>query len=199
MYDETNYGIEIKYSDIFGSVFTGTSHPVCDSSNTFLKLSSTTNAHAEKIGLGSYGYSVCYGDLKCEYRDVCLAGEESIVTISGDTNAHLGISGYATKVCCKSGCPPGQESCPGSPVNIDPENPGCCLAGYECSFGECVEQQEECYEYDTRGNYMCFSDDLYNHPYDCLGLEGGPRSDKSCCYGCTQGWDYNCWAVIEIY
>ena len=125
IYSGTAYPIEIKYSEIFGSLYTGTyeEHPsTCNVWNAILRLSSTTNAHSEVLYKDNYNIFVCYGDLIGNARYVpngncdVANGEKCVVTLSSETNAHLakcGITGsYPNKICCKSPSAGGGENPP---------------------------------------------------------------------------------------
>ncbi len=84
---------------------TASSGHACKGYNVVARLSSTNNAHVEKKGLTTAGYSnVCFGDLTCHYYNssgLCDSGE-CIATISADTNAHVGdCSAYTTRICCE--------------------------------------------------------------------------------------------------
>ena len=77
--------------------------------DTVLKLSGITNAHVGKNTHSDYANSVCISaptgsTIVCDYATDCSAlgpGYTCLVSISGDTNAHVGnCSAYETKVCC---------------------------------------------------------------------------------------------------
>jgi len=77
--------------------------------DTVLKLSGITNAHVEKDTQANYANSVCLSvptgsTIICNYATDCSAlgpGYTCLVSISGDTNAHVGnCAAYTTKVCC---------------------------------------------------------------------------------------------------
>jgi hypothetical protein len=85
----------------------GTTDCGADNEHKVLGLSANTNAHAEVTGGTIYTEDVCFERLdSCEViaTDNCLQGKIGIVSLSGDTNAHLGpFSGtgsYPTKICC---------------------------------------------------------------------------------------------------
>jgi hypothetical protein len=101
-----NYPIEICYDEIFGEIGSGVR--TCTGTNTILKLSSLTNAHAEINTQTNYNNSVCYGDLVCTNRNgSCAIGEEIVVRLSSITNAHLGINNsYDNLICCREGLIP---------------------------------------------------------------------------------------------
>ncbi len=116
-----------------------------DNSDVIIKLSSVTNAHVEKNTGTNYNQKVCSGDLTCNYRSGnCNADEQCVVSISGDTNAHVGdcIGGYNTKLCCKSSEPTScsinscqnnvcnsQNACTSNECSWDSENSKCCSPG----------------------------------------------------------------------
>lgn len=102
-----NYPEEICYDTIFGVAYDTISDPnfrTCDpvGGNRILKLSSTTNAHAEDPGQNNYATEVCYGDLVCNVRTGgCLTGESLVVSLSDTTNAHLSNdASYLVDICC---------------------------------------------------------------------------------------------------
>ena len=78
----------------------------CSGNNNVLKLSDSTNAHAEIPTGTAYSTDVCYGYLICEAKESCAVDEECVVTLSSDTNAHLATcsssNAYDTKICCVS-------------------------------------------------------------------------------------------------
>lgn len=87
----------------------GTGYRECkiDELNTIIRLSSQTNAHAEIKTSTNYNKinDVCYEDLKCskETSASCPPGSLGILSLSADTNAHIGpFSAYSTKICCSS-------------------------------------------------------------------------------------------------
>jgi hypothetical protein len=99
-----NYDVEVCYSDLFGSLYSGTNPRTCESAdaNIVLRLSGNSNAHAEVSTLANYNTKICYGDLRCTARDSCEADEVLVVSLSSNTNAHLSIgNNYPTKICCK--------------------------------------------------------------------------------------------------
>jgi hypothetical protein len=71
--------------------------------NRIIKLSSLTNAHAESPYSGSYTTQVCYADLVCS-KDCASAGRFAVLSLSSDTNAHIGnysgVGSYPIKICC---------------------------------------------------------------------------------------------------
>lgn len=105
-----NYPVHICYDDYFGTL-SGTPVRTCSPTNApILNLSATTNAHAQLPGgSGSYPIGLCFSGLACVARSgVCQLGEKEIVSLSGSTNAHVGINGSYTGVgsyhmCCSVG------------------------------------------------------------------------------------------------
>lgn len=81
----------------------------CTGTNTVLRLSSSENAHAETKDFANYPIDVCFSDLECVTADtgLCdarLAGSTCLVSLSSETNAHVGECGfYPLDLCCKSG------------------------------------------------------------------------------------------------
>ncbi len=101
-----SYDHQICYSSIFGSTYTGSSPHSCKSNNHLLKLSDSSNAHAEIVTETNYPVNVCYGDLNCQADtsagDDCTNGGKVVVRLSDSTNAHLSTSesSYPVKICC---------------------------------------------------------------------------------------------------
>ncbi len=79
--------------------------------NKIIGLSSETNAHAEIPSLTNYNYDVCYEQLECAKRtDTCNPGEMGVLSLSSDTNAHIGgFEDYDVKICCTGMCEEGEE------------------------------------------------------------------------------------------
>src|SRR4030043_1591328 len=80
-----------------------------DNPNPIIKLSSSTNAHAEIPSGTTYSTKVCYEDLQCiGTTSDCGSGNAinyplGFVSLSSVTNAHIGgINDYPTKICCRS-------------------------------------------------------------------------------------------------
>ena len=82
---------------------------ICDatSSNIILRLFSKTNAHAEAPDKSPliYGWNICYGNLNCSSTtETCPIGKQEILSLSSQTNAHVGdIGDYPIKICCGFG------------------------------------------------------------------------------------------------
>ncbi|MBM3228401.1 hypothetical protein FJZ20_00745 [Candidatus Pacearchaeota archaeon] len=93
----------------------GSGSTSCTGNNAIIRLSATGNAHAEIINLASpvyTSYYSCYDSLR-ECRGTtsnCDVNEIEILYLSDYTNAHLGASGYSTRICCQVNLPP-DESC----------------------------------------------------------------------------------------
>lgn len=71
---------------------------------TFLRLSGTSNAHVQQNNYDTYSVDACMsstnGIINCTYG-TCGANQTCLLSISADTNAHVGsCSHYATNVCC---------------------------------------------------------------------------------------------------
>lgn len=138
----STYLTHICYDDYFGS-FSGTPSRACTTGNVVVRLSDTTNAHAERAGLTTIGYTnICFDQaFSCttiEATSACSAGYTEIVSLSGSTNAHLGIPGQYTgagayRVCCRVGASVGAECSNGIDDDGDtlidfPADPGCTSA-----------------------------------------------------------------------
>ncbi len=116
-----NYPIDVCYSQIFGTSYIGTNPHSCspNNANRVLRLSTSSNAHGEIPDASSptYTNNVCYGNLVCHSvagNANCASGEQEVVSLSGQTNAHLekaNTNVYTTasnyKICCSNfGSPP---------------------------------------------------------------------------------------------
>lgn len=119
-----NYPVEVCYSSIFSTVYSGSNLPglrVCTATNKVVRLSGSTNAHAETPDNpnpnSNYNNNVvCYGDLQCVSvtgSNGCPPGKFAVVSLSDATNAHLGnpvayppASGSNDRRICCSATPP---------------------------------------------------------------------------------------------
>jgi len=91
---EGNYDY-ILYCDFSGSL-------TCDGQNKIIGLSSETNAHAEIPDGTTYSFEVCYSDLSCRSSSSCNSNEISMLSLSSNSNAHIGgINDYDIKICCQ--------------------------------------------------------------------------------------------------
>ena len=78
----------------------------CSAQNSaeVVKLSSEFNAHVEQSNLNNYPVSVCLSsntNISCSYRNHCLPKESCLFSMSGETNAHVGVCGaYPKEACC---------------------------------------------------------------------------------------------------
>ncbi len=108
-------------------------HECNEITNKVVGLSATTNAHAQIPSLGSYPTNVCFGNLTCTSREgTCNPDELTLMSLSGQTNAHIGeADDYDTKICCK----------------------GMCSDGLIYHNGECVKE-EVAYWADGEGNFL---------------------------------------------
>ncbi len=142
-----NYPVEICYSNIFGSAYTGANPHTCsppgNPTNKVLRLSGSTqtNSHAEGPLQSTPGYSnLCYGDLSCALElGSCISPRRPVVRLSSQLNAHLenaSLSNYNYIVCCSTGGGPGPgpAQCSDGIDNdadtlIDTNDPGCHTDG----------------------------------------------------------------------
>ncbi len=106
------YPYEICFYDYFSGVYPSWGNPhLCDGTNTVLRLSGITDAHAEgPAGSTSEYTDVCFGNLECFLQTGGKSCDEApgssgycmITTLSGNTNAHLAITKhYDYSICCK--------------------------------------------------------------------------------------------------
>ncbi len=130
------YTTDVCYSQIFGTAYTGVNPHACNTgiTNRVLRLSAPSNAHAEipDQSVPIYTTDVCYGNLVCHSvtgNTNCASGEQEIVSLSGQTNAHIekaDANVYTTlsnyKICCStsSSSPPVGPGTPNNP----PTGPG---------------------------------------------------------------------------
>jgi hypothetical protein len=102
-----------NYDYVLCCDFTGTH--TCDGNNKIVGLSSVTNAHAEIPENSNYGINVCFGNMECEsVTGPCPSGKETILSLSDNTNAHIGPpSYYAKQICCdvETSSPPPLDEC----------------------------------------------------------------------------------------
>ena len=124
-----------------------------NNANLLLKLSSTTNAHAEVKTGTLYTTNVCYRNLQCtSVKGNCDAttNGECAVRLSSETNAHISScsdTNYPISVCCKSSTTtPAETSC-----NVDSD----CQAGYACSQEKCKRTCSTRMDCGPLGQYLC--------------------------------------------
>jgi hypothetical protein len=93
-----------SYNDVLCCAFPGSS--TCSGSNTIIKLSSSSNAHAEAPDQNNYLTRVCYSDLQCigTSGTSCPANHPlEVLSLTSATNAHIGaFADYPVKICCSS-------------------------------------------------------------------------------------------------
>ncbi|MCK5613138.1 hypothetical protein KAR91_65295, partial [Candidatus Pacearchaeota archaeon] len=138
----SSYPEEICYSQFFTPSVSGASRG-CSGLNKIVELSGSTNAHAQiPGGSGSYGTSICYEGLNCAAQTTdCVLPAKEIISISANTNAHLGIAGtYTKKICCSVGAAAPECSsyldCPGQFCNTGTRTCMDCLRDADCSGGQ---------------------------------------------------------------
>ncbi|MCK9568213.1 hypothetical protein M0R72_04645 [Candidatus Pacearchaeota archaeon] len=70
-------------------------------SNEIIGLSATTNAHAEVPSGTAYSFPICYRGFVCGKYTACPDKTIEVLSLSADTNAHVGtFATYNTKICC---------------------------------------------------------------------------------------------------
>ncbi len=163
-WNDPNYQVEIKHSDIFGWPV-GDENPYgCSGGNEVLFLSGETNAHANAQHY-SGASSICYSNMECRAVDTSQGedcnvtnDEECIVRLSSEENAHLETcdyseNGYPIKICCSNDVDcevfTDKDSCRNTVPNAcswtppgtttTEEGGGCCPREYAFNFkkGEC--------------------------------------------------------------
>jgi cysteine-rich repeat protein len=100
LYSENNYLYALCCN--FGN---GIQANECTSGTEVLKLSSATNAHAQTSSLSTYANKICYQKSGFDCQTItsgsCPTGYNAILSLSSETNAHIGTPGsYGTKICC---------------------------------------------------------------------------------------------------
>lgn len=96
------------------------------SGTVFLHLSDSTNAMAEKSNQSNFNINVSIStpwpstyNLSCDYNTTCATNQACLVSISDDTNAHIGdCSAFSTKICCSLVSLPGPS--PPGEVSVSP-------------------------------------------------------------------------------
>jgi len=131
LWNDSNYGYKICYTDVFGVNYTGVNSHLCNGNNTILKLSNYTNAHAESSSLNDYNTNVCFGDMSCTLRASCLTNESLILSLSNYTNAHLAVGNFASynnKLCCV------RSQSPAATVVVGPKHKGVYYVNVPINF-----------------------------------------------------------------
>ena len=74
----------------------------CNGNNKILGLTTPTNGEAEAPERDYFQTDVCYADLRCVSRtNTCETGELEILSLTSETDAHIGAyNDYNTKICC---------------------------------------------------------------------------------------------------
>lgn len=161
-----------------------------DMSQEILRLSDTSNAHAERPAYsGNQYYNVVKLYLSnpdvlgfaCSYRSSgCGAGEDCIITLSGGTNAHLAGCGHANAytpaICCAAIKCYSKDDC-GTPT-----------IGYYCSDkGEaCSRTTIPVCENLGRGDSYCSSDEEIQCTVCTYGCGDGACKSAECTHGDTR-------------
>ncbi|MCF7910655.1 hypothetical protein K9L16_03215, partial [Candidatus Pacearchaeota archaeon] len=113
LFQETNSHAELisesNYNYVLCCDFEG--QTTCEGNNKIIGLSDVTNAHVEIPSLDLYSQDVCYGDLNCTAKtDSCEIDEIGVLSLSSNTNAHVGnFNEYSTKICCEGMCEINEE------------------------------------------------------------------------------------------
>lgn len=174
----SNYDFEICFDDYFRGTYLGANPHDCASGNVVLRLSGSTNAHAEAKGQSSSDYSnVCYGNLDCfvttgNCNDSSAGGSNQyslIVSLSDITNAHLSLTNiYPQRVCCRA--PTFTPFCDYDSV---------CEEGQGETPQNCLDCQSSCGDGQTTGLEECDGNSL---PFtQCADLGQGYVSGTLSC------------------
>jgi len=153
----------------------------CPGTNKVLGLSSSTNAHAQIPSLASYTEHVCFGDFTCyNTAGSCIAGDTQMVSLSSDTNAHIGgFSDYPTKICCS----PNLDYCGDGQINPAEEecDDGNVNNGDGCSYPACTIET----------GFICASEPSICSPIcgDGVCKSANGETCSSCPADCT--WNVN--------
>jgi len=179
----SDYGIKVKYDNIFNYTFTNTNPGphVCDGNNSVLVLTGDVNAHAEFYS-PSKNYTklnaennatyriICYGDLICRgVKGNCASDETFVLALDKQSDAHMSMnssSTFAYKLCCKEG-------------DLSPAYWRSYLNGGKIStakIGEPVRAQAGKYSIDYRAtNFSLYKDGTllksYNSPHNYWDLQ----------------------------
>lgn len=104
----SGYNKQVCYDEIFGTTYTGANPHQCSAlGNKVIRLSASTNAHAEQTNYATAGYQdICYGNLLCTSRSLqnCQNNEEEVLRLYNPTNSHLALGGSgigAISICCR--------------------------------------------------------------------------------------------------
>jgi len=183
-----------------------------------LRLSGTSNAHVEENTYSTPAYStnVCLSSTNgmfCTYGTTCPTGTGPVVSISGDTNAHVGSGGvYSTYVCCGEVCDKDTvcdiaqgETYTNCPSDCCKSNcTGCSGAGAPASCTSDNACHAICNGYNSCGTVTSGCDGIAANTYACCNSNAGRAL---CCTGaCTScGTDFyqccnsNCGSQLTDY
>ena len=103
LYNTENAHAEVWSSEVYNYVLCCDFYKgrECEGKNKILGLYRNTNSHVEMPGKEIYPLNVCYEGLSCSTQiGDCLQGE-AFLSLSSETNAHIGNSeAYDLKICC---------------------------------------------------------------------------------------------------
>ncbi|HOR52545.1 MAG TPA: hypothetical protein PLE51_02680, partial [Candidatus Pacearchaeota archaeon] len=142
-----------------------------DNGNLVLKLSSTTNAHAQTPEtMRGYSTNICFGKFQCKALSSCNSEYSiQVASLSATTNAHIGqFSAYSTKICCKDN--PGAVCGNGIREAGEACDDGNERSGDGCSYPNCAV--ESGYTCDTGSPSCCYR----TNPRYAWFLNGNPFS-----------------------
>ncbi|HOU79201.1 MAG TPA: hypothetical protein PK255_01300 [Candidatus Pacearchaeota archaeon] len=141
-----------------------------DNGNLVLKLSSTTNAHAQTATSTEYSTNICFGKFQCKALSSCNSEYSiQVASLSATTNAHIGqFSAYSTKICCKDN--PGAVCGNGIREAGEACDDGNERSGDGCSYPNCAV--ESGYTCDTGSPSCCYR----TNPRYAWFLNGNPFS-----------------------
>jgi len=108
LWNDTNYDVDICYSDYFGAPYNGDLGTVhdCTGTNRIVNLYQQSNSHGAIDNSTGYNVPVCYGNLECQATTeaTCVASEGIIIaSLYQNTNSHIAegnVAGYDIKICC---------------------------------------------------------------------------------------------------
>ncbi len=111
-----------------------TCSPASNPTNKILKLSATTNAHAQTQNEPGYSTNVCFGKFMCTSVTTTSCPSNypiQVLSLSANTNAHLAqfSSTYGTKICCNDS----SVAVCGNSIVEDGENCDCGASGSPCT------------------------------------------------------------------
>ena len=198
------YTTEICFNNIFGYPFTGANPHNPNGENRVIRLSASTNAHAEIPSGNTQGYLlVYYGDLYCAvFSNVCPSDKKEIVRLSANTNAHLGLENTNYNnviICCRTSTAPPPPHCTNGVQDTalgetGVDCGGSCLPCSSICGNGALESGEQCDDGNIVSGDGCSS--------TCT-TEGGPTGPRAYWAGISgteyaAGAQVNLWSTVKL-